>query len=133
MGEPVRIVDLARDLIELSGLEVGRDIDIAIVGPRPGDKLFEELFIPGEEYARTAHQKIFVAENASHLVPDDLDALVATLVGAAERSDRLAVTRGLQQLVPEFEPLGSVANGAAAPASSAGQSATSPVRPSFAT
>jgi FlaA1/EpsC-like NDP-sugar epimerase len=61
MGEPVRIVDLARDLINLSGLEEGRDIDIVFTGLRPGEKLTEELFVPGEAYQRTAHAKIFIA------------------------------------------------------------------------
>ncbi len=73
MGDPVKIVDLARDLIELSGYEVGRDIEIKFIGLRPGDKLFEELFIPGEEYERTTHEKIFIAANASRFVPDGLD------------------------------------------------------------
>ncbi len=73
MGEPVKIVDLARDLIDLSGLEVGRDIEIKFIGLRPGDKLFEELFIPGEDYNRTTHEKIFIASNASQFVPEDLD------------------------------------------------------------
>jgi FlaA1/EpsC-like NDP-sugar epimerase len=65
MGEPVKIADLARDLIELSGLQVGRDVGVIYTGLRPGEKLFEELFIPGEVYARTAHQKIFVANNGA--------------------------------------------------------------------
>ena len=73
MGEPVKIVDLAHDLVELSGLEVGRDIDIVYTGLRPGEKLFEELFVTGEQYERTAHEKIFIAANASRIVPEGLD------------------------------------------------------------
>ncbi|MCU0494637.1 MAG: polysaccharide biosynthesis protein, partial [Chloroflexaceae bacterium] len=76
MGEPVKIVDMARDMIELSGLEVGRDIDIVYTGLRPGEKLFEELFVPGESYERTIHEKIFIACNASSFVPRDLDELM---------------------------------------------------------
>ena len=48
MGEPIKIADMARDLIELSGLEVGKDIDIVFTGLKPGEKLFEELFVTGE-------------------------------------------------------------------------------------
>ena len=58
MGEPVRIVHLARQLIRLSGLKEGDDIDIVFSGLRPGEKLFEELIINGENQTRTAHQKI---------------------------------------------------------------------------
>ncbi len=62
MGEPVRIVELARAMIELSGLEVGRDIDIEIVGRRTGEKLHEELFNGYERRCATAAEKIFLAE-----------------------------------------------------------------------
>ncbi len=58
MGEPVRIVDLARDLIRLSGLEPDRDIEITFTGLRPGEKLYEELFAASEDYGRTEHEKI---------------------------------------------------------------------------
>jgi FlaA1/EpsC-like NDP-sugar epimerase len=87
MGEPVKILDLARDMIELSGLQVGRDIDIAFVELRPGEKLFEELFLPGEQYDRTSHEKIFIARNASRLVPADVLALIADLEEAALSDD----------------------------------------------
>ena len=106
MGDPIKIVDLARDLIKLSGFEVGRDIEIEYIGLRPGDKLFEELFIPGEEYKRTAHQKIFIAQNASHFVPDDLDYAIDALLAAADRNDPAAIIVGLKNLVPAFEPRG---------------------------
>ena len=79
MGEPVKIVDLARDLIELSGFEVGKDVEIAYTGLRPGEKLFEELFNAAEEYERTEHGKIFVARNGvtSSSAFDGISKLVA--------------------------------------------------------
>jgi FlaA1/EpsC-like NDP-sugar epimerase len=104
MGQPVKILDLARDLIELSGLKVGQDIAIEFSGLRPGEKLYEELFIPGEQYERTAHQKIFIAANASAFVPADLDESLKILEAAANRQDGLAIRRGLQALIPEYTP-----------------------------
>jgi len=102
MGEPVKIVDLARDMIELSGLEVGRDIDIEFTGTRPGEKLYEELFIPGETYKRTRHEQIFIANNASSFVPQDLDEEVYALEVAAQQHDVEAVLESLQYLVPQM-------------------------------
>jgi FlaA1/EpsC-like NDP-sugar epimerase len=105
MGEPIKIVDLARDLIELSGLEVGRDIEIQFTGLRPGEKLFEELFLDGEAYQRTRHEKIFIAGNGSDRLPGGLDAAVNALEASALRDDRLAIVQGLKKLVPEFQPV----------------------------
>lgn len=104
MGDPVKIADLARDLIELSGLKVGRDIDIEYSGIRPGEKLFEELFVKGEEYKRTKHEKIMIAENASSFVPLHLDEVVDALSAATLRDDEAAIRRSLQNLVPEYQP-----------------------------
>ncbi|MEW6621789.1 MAG: nucleoside-diphosphate sugar epimerase/dehydratase [Bacillota bacterium] len=67
MGEPVKIMDLAKTLIRLSGCEPGKDIDIVISGIRPGEKLFEELLTAEEGVNATVHKKIFVAK------PNDLD------------------------------------------------------------
>jgi FlaA1/EpsC-like NDP-sugar epimerase len=64
MGEPVRIMDLAHDLIRLSGLRVGEDIEVQITGLRPGEKLFEELYDDAESHQRTTHPKIVVAASA---------------------------------------------------------------------
>ena len=59
MGAPIRIVDLAKDLIELSGLEVGKDIKIEFTGLRPGERMFEQLFSTCQKHVRTIHEKIF--------------------------------------------------------------------------
>ncbi|NLX90396.1 MAG: polysaccharide biosynthesis protein [Firmicutes bacterium] len=61
MGEPVRIVDLARDMIMLSGLKPDQDIKIQFTGIRPGEKLFEELFTNRESFTRTSNERIFIA------------------------------------------------------------------------
>jgi FlaA1/EpsC-like NDP-sugar epimerase len=63
MGQPVRIFDLAQDMIRLSGLRAGKDIDIQIVGMRPGEKLYEELHVDGEEHLITSHPKIQIAKS----------------------------------------------------------------------
>jgi FlaA1/EpsC-like NDP-sugar epimerase len=104
MGEPVKIVDLARDLIHLSGLEEGRDLDIVFTGLRPGEKLFEEMFAAGEQYERTEHQKIYIAANASTFVPQGLDESISALEQAARFDDHAAIVRSLQQLIPEYCP-----------------------------
>ena len=62
MGDPVKIYDLAKSLIELSGLELGKDIDIEITGLRPGEKLYEELLMDEENLEKTEHEKIFITE-----------------------------------------------------------------------
>lgn len=102
MGQPVKIVDLAKDLIRLSGYEVGKDIDILFTGLRPGEKLFEELFIPGEEYARTRHEKILTVRNASRIIPKNLNLLVKALCEAATKNDAKAIVFLLKELVAEY-------------------------------
>lgn len=106
MGEPVKIVDLAQDLIRLSGYQVGRDIDIEFIGLRPGEKLYEELFVPGELYERTAREKIFVARNGVIPEPgenDRLYAMIDALVAAARTNMPEAVRAQLTRIVPEFK------------------------------
>lgn len=104
MGEPVKIDRLAHDLIELCGLEVGGDIDVVYSGIRPGEKLFEELFIEGEQYGRTAHDKILTVGNAGKFVPHDLDEMIDALQAASHRYDNEAIIRLLGILVPEYDP-----------------------------
>jgi FlaA1/EpsC-like NDP-sugar epimerase len=104
MGEPVKIVDMARDMIELSGLEVGHDIDIVFTGLRPGEKLYEELFIAGEEYQPTPHEKISIAVNASMVSSPNLSEMINAIEHAAERNDHVAIRHLLKMLVPEYQP-----------------------------
>jgi FlaA1/EpsC-like NDP-sugar epimerase len=103
MGDPVRIVDLAEELIRLSGLTPYEDIDIVVTGLRPGEKLFEELLIDGEGVLPTAHTKIKVLAPV-HVeigpVRDELDALYE----AARTSSIDALIESLKRLVPEFKP-----------------------------
>jgi len=106
MGEPIRIVDLAKDLIVLSGLEVGQDIGIVYTGLQPGEKLFEELFVEGEEYIPTQHKKIFISRNGarSPSCPVDLDQATEELVALAQQSDDDRVRAKLKEIVPEYTP-----------------------------
>ncbi len=100
MGEPVRIVDLATDMIELSGLRVGEDIAIEFTGLRPGEKLFEELRSADESQLPTLHPKIIVADHR----PVDFDHLSR----AIDRLETLArhapdeVQARLEELVSEY-------------------------------
>jgi FlaA1/EpsC-like NDP-sugar epimerase/EAL domain-containing protein (putative c-di-GMP-specific phosphodiesterase class I) len=104
MGQPVKIVDLAADLIRLSGYEVGKDIDIVFTGTRPGEKLFEELLIPGENYESTAHEKLLVVKNASEQLPEMLIETVDMLcTSAAYNNDNLTLFL-LEQLVLGYRP-----------------------------
>ena len=118
MGEPVRILDLARDLIRLSGLEPGVDIEIRFTGLRPGDKLYEEVFAPGEAYGRTEHEKILRYNNGSGPGGEAAGAGAAgagdagaefagrlqALIRASHNGDEGEMLRCLQRLVPEFAP-----------------------------
>ena len=102
MGEPVRILDLAADMIRLSGLRVGEDIAIQPVGPRPGEKLFEELRTADENHLPTCHPKIIVVDHRPvdwegvQNVIEDLEHLAATAPDEV-------VTR-LETLIPEYRP-----------------------------
>jgi FlaA1/EpsC-like NDP-sugar epimerase len=75
MGEPVRIRDLAEELIKLSGLQPGRDIEIVYTGVRPGEKLLEELYFDAERMTKTRHEKVFIG----NLRPCDLADVSAKL------------------------------------------------------
>src|SRR5207249_3279282 len=98
------IADLARDIIVLSGLGPGKDIDITFTGVRPGEKMVEELLTSGESYERTRHEKIFIAQNASNSLPLALDEALGGLEEAVEQNDIAAIVEYVRALVPEFQP-----------------------------
>jgi CheY-like chemotaxis protein len=103
MGEPIKIVDLARDLLTLMGLEPGKDIEITFTGIRRGEKLFEELLSSEMRIVPTAHEKILVVKTA----PPDHDALeeeIRGLFAHARAGDETAVLASLKTLVPEYQP-----------------------------
>ena len=120
MGEPVRIVDLARDLIRLSGLEPDHDIKIRFTGLRPGEKLYEELFASSEQYGRTEHEKILRFGNGhcdekdtegdagskaalpATLTDDVLSSKLEALFDAASCQDEESMRLALRSLVPQY-------------------------------
>jgi FlaA1/EpsC-like NDP-sugar epimerase len=101
MGEPVRIVDLARELITLSGFRPDEDIDIVFTGLRPGEKLFEELSIEGEDMAPTKHPKIAVWKN----IPKDRQFLrthIQRLIEIASTQDYAQIIQEIKVMVPNY-------------------------------
>jgi len=102
MGEPVKIMDLARELITLSGFRPDEDIEIVFTGPRPGEKLFEELSIKGEDMQETRHPKIGIWKN----IPMDRDRLrrgISELVNLAGTGEHQSITAKIKELVPEYQ------------------------------
>lgn len=106
MGEPVRIVDLARSMIHLSGLtekteaNVHGDIEIRAIGLRPGEKLYEELLI-GDDVTPSGHSRIMCARER-HIEPSLLEKMLASLQQACVVNDTEAMRRQLMNIVPEY-------------------------------
>jgi FlaA1/EpsC-like NDP-sugar epimerase len=107
MGEPIKVYDLAVDMIKLMGFEPNKDIDIKIVGLRPGEKLFEELMTEEEKRnssSHTSHEKIFIARvgkvNGEKLAKDIAELEELALEGDAEK-----IVMKLQEIVPNYKPM----------------------------
>lgn len=103
MGEPVKIIDLAKKMIELSGLELGKDIDIEIIGLRPGEKLYEELLYDTKNCLKTDSQKIFVAQ----LKNDDISLLeqINDLKNILSFNDKEKIKNKLKEIVKTYKEI----------------------------
>jgi FlaA1/EpsC-like NDP-sugar epimerase len=98
MGEPIRILDLAHDMIRLSGLRVGADVEVEFVGLRPGEKLYEELYSEFETCQRTSHPKILVADSSKRNLLDVIHDVNRLEEIADERNE--IVRMALEEIVP---------------------------------
>ena len=108
MGEPVKIADLARDMIRLSGLQPDQDIEILYTGPRPGEKLFEELFYGQSQTPSPVHPKVYEAKSESYAtlpLPAGLEHLRQALLSPSPERFPALLT-AFQALVPNYQPAG---------------------------
>ena len=99
MGEPVKIIDLARNMIRLAGYEPDADIAIEIVGPRPGEKIHEELFNPDERSQPTSADKIVRAVRSTPLDPDWVERTVESLAAAVAAGDEAGLAEHVVELM----------------------------------
>lgn len=104
MGEPVRILDLANELIRLSGLEPGKDVPIVLTEPEPREKDSEDLLTAEEGTVATRHDRIFVSRATLLHSPQALAELLSRLEEATTRRDLPGMVRILQELVPTYHP-----------------------------
>jgi FlaA1/EpsC-like NDP-sugar epimerase len=100
MGKAVKIIDLAKRMIQLSGLALDRDIEIQVTGLRPGEKLFEELLASEENTLPTHHQKILIAK-LREVNSDDV-AKIRELISIFNQQNNMETVRRMKELVPEF-------------------------------
>ncbi len=100
MGQPVKILDLAKRMIALAGLEAGRDIKIEFTGHRPGDKEFEELLTDEEGLTVTQHKKIFIAK-PEHIDADELMQKIEGLRAVADKNEE-TVKLEIAKMAPTY-------------------------------
>jgi len=100
MGKPVRILDLAEDMIRLSGLTPYEDIDIVFTGVRKGEKLFEELEITGENLLKTHHPKIYIGKIATY-TKEEVAGILGRLMAAVENNDPAEIRSLFNEFLPE--------------------------------
>ncbi|MGB2614077.1 MAG: polysaccharide biosynthesis protein, partial [Phycisphaerae bacterium] len=103
MGDPVKIVDLARDMITLSGYRPDVDIRIEFLGVRPGEKLFEELRTSGEDVLPTHHEKIFIWQSRA-CPEEEIAGALARLEAVTDGASLAEIQKVLRQIVPEYQP-----------------------------
>jgi FlaA1/EpsC-like NDP-sugar epimerase len=100
MGQSVKIADLAKKMIQLSGLEIGKDIELIFTGLRPGEKLYEELLANEENTIPTHHQKILIAKTRAE--SDEQMVNIQILVDLCIHQDNTAIVTQMKHIVPEF-------------------------------
>ena len=103
MGQPIKIADMARDLIRLSGFEPEKDIKIKYIGLRPGEKLYEELITEGEGIISTNHEKIMALYGGSCSL-SLLNGNIEKLIKAAKDQEPDAIKRWLRNIVTDYKP-----------------------------
>jgi FlaA1/EpsC-like NDP-sugar epimerase len=107
MGKPVKIIDLARKMIRLAGYIPEKDIEIKIIGLRPGEKLYEELLNDSSKTLPTHNEKIMIAED----LPDDYESLkesIRDLIESACAMGQDDIVAKMKKIVPEFKSMNSV-------------------------
>jgi FlaA1/EpsC-like NDP-sugar epimerase len=102
MGEPVNILDLARDMIRLYNLTPGQDIEIVFSGVRPGEKLFEQLSTDDEQIAKTRHPKIFIGKIAPYR-PKQITHALERMAYFAYAGEERSLLKLLSDLLPESD------------------------------
>ena len=107
MGRPIKIVQIARDLIRLSGLEPDQDIPIVYTGLRPGEKLYEELQTTEENIIHTDHNKIMILKDSNHVMEwVGMVASTTKLLTISENLESEEIQRELKQMLPDYSPGG---------------------------
>ena len=107
MGKSVKIVDLAKKMIQLAGMVPNQDILIEYSGLRPGEKLFEELLNDNENTMPTHHEKIMIGKVREYAF-DDIQKQIYTLIEHARRSDDMQVVSHMKDLVKEYKSKNSI-------------------------
>jgi FlaA1/EpsC-like NDP-sugar epimerase len=104
MGVPVRILDMARDIIKLSGFTPDEDIEIKEIGLLPGEKLYEELITEGEGIQETEHEEILVLRGNASISIKEMNGHIKRLVKLAEAGDAKGIKEELKEILPEYSP-----------------------------
>lgn len=102
MGESIRIMDLAKKMIQLSGLELGKDIEIKVTGLRPGEKLYEELLTDQEKTIATHHEKIMIGITKEYSY-NDVTPQIESLIDSFHSQDNAIIVGLMKKIVPEFK------------------------------
>jgi FlaA1/EpsC-like NDP-sugar epimerase len=101
MGKSIKIADLARKMIQLSGLTLGKDIQIVFTGLRPGEKIYEELLADKETTMPTHHQKIMIAKVREYEF-NQFKKDISELIDLFSKQDNEAIVRKMKEMLPEY-------------------------------